>query len=46
MEEEIVPEQDLSLADTLQDYSEETRNIYSGGLSEDTGEDALSAEEI
>ena len=46
VEEEIVPEQDLSLADTLQDYSEETRNIYSGGLSEDTGEDALSAEEI
>jgi DNA-directed RNA polymerase subunit beta' len=45
-EEEMVPEQDLSLTDTLQDYSEETRNIYSGGLSEDTGEDAVSAEEI
>ncbi|HJY04776.1 MAG TPA: hypothetical protein VJ323_00595, partial [Bryobacteraceae bacterium] len=46
VEEEVVPGQEVSLADTLQDYSEETRNIYSGGLSEDTGEDVMSAEEI
>src|SRR5437773_4602282 len=44
VEEEPIPEQDLSLADTLQDYGDETRGVYSGGLSEDLGEDALAAE--
>ena len=40
-------EQDIPLADTLQDYSEETRGIYSGGLSEDIPTDeAMTAEEI
>jgi len=32
VEEEPIPEQDLSLADTLQDYGDETRGVYSGSL--------------
>jgi DNA-directed RNA polymerase subunit beta' len=46
VEEEPMPEQDLSLAETLQEYGDETRGVYSGGLAEDLGEDALTAEEI
>ncbi len=45
VEEEPIPEQDLSLADTLQEYGDETRGVYSGGLAEDLGEDALAAAE-
>ncbi len=45
--DEPVMEQEIPLADTLQDYSEETRGIYSGGLSEDIPTDeAMTAEEI
>jgi DNA-directed RNA polymerase subunit beta' len=40
VEEEAAPDQEVSLSETLQDYSDETRGIYAGGLSED-----LAAEE-
>ena len=43
VEEEPMPEQELVLADGLQDYSDETPGIYTGGLAEDIGEEALSA---
>jgi DNA-directed RNA polymerase subunit beta' len=46
VEEEPIPEQDLLLTDTLQEYGDEARGVYAGGLSEDLGEDALTAEEI
>jgi hypothetical protein len=46
VEEEAVVEPEIPLVDTLQDYSEETRGIYSGGLSEDTGDEAMAAEEV
>lgn len=45
VEEEPLPEQEVSFGDGLQDYSEETPGIYTGGLSEDLGEEALGAEE-
>ncbi len=45
IEEEPIPEQDLALADGLQDYSDETAGVYTGGLSEDLGEEALGAGE-
>jgi DNA-directed RNA polymerase subunit beta' len=35
VEEEAAPDQEVSLSETLQDYSDETRGIYAGGLSED-----------
>jgi DNA-directed RNA polymerase subunit beta' len=43
VEEEPTPEQEISLTDTLQDYSDDTPRVYTGGLSEDLGEDVLSA---
>jgi DNA-directed RNA polymerase subunit beta' len=46
IEEEPMPEQELSLAETLQEYGDETPGVYTGGLAEDLGEDALTAEEI
>jgi DNA-directed RNA polymerase subunit beta' len=47
VEEEPAPEQEVSLADGLGDYGDETPGVYNGGLSEDLGEEALrSAEEI
>ena len=46
MEEEPMPEQELSLAETLQEYGDETPGVYTGGLAEDLGEDALTAEEV
>ncbi|HXE12691.1 MAG TPA: DNA-directed RNA polymerase subunit beta' [Bryobacteraceae bacterium] len=46
VEEETAIEQEMSLNDTLQDYSDETPGIYRGGLSEDTGDEAMTAEEI
>jgi DNA-directed RNA polymerase subunit beta' len=46
VEEEPMPEQELSLGETLQDYGDEARTVYNGGLAEDLGEDALAAEEI
>ncbi len=46
VEEEAIPEQEVSLSDTLQEYSEETQGVYTGGLSEQTAEEALGAEEI
>jgi DNA-directed RNA polymerase subunit beta' len=46
VEEEPMPEQELSLAETLQEYGDETPGVYTGGLSEDLGEDALTAEEV
>jgi DNA-directed RNA polymerase subunit beta' len=45
VEEEPIPEQELSLGDTLQEYGDETRGVYTGGLAEDLGEDALAAAE-
>lgn len=42
VEEEPTPEAEISLGDGLQDYSDEARSIYAGGLSEDTGEESLS----
>ena len=46
VEEEPVPEQEVSLADGLGDYGEETAGVYNGGLSEDLGEDVMRAEEV
>jgi hypothetical protein len=47
VEEEAVPEQDVSFADGLQDYSEDTPGIYTGGLSDDlAAEEALTATAI
>ena len=44
VEEEPLPEQEISFGEGLQDYSEDTPGIYTGGLSEDLGaEEALSA---
>jgi DNA-directed RNA polymerase subunit beta' len=45
IEEEPIPEQELSLAETLQEYGDETPGVYTGGLAEDLGEDALTAAE-
>ncbi|HSU60873.1 MAG TPA: DNA-directed RNA polymerase subunit beta' [Bryobacteraceae bacterium] len=45
VEEEALPEQEVSFGDGLQDYSEDTPGIYTGGLSEDLGEEAMGAEE-
>lgn len=45
VEEEPLPEQEISFAEGLQDYSDETPGIYTGGLSEDLGEEAMGAEE-
>jgi len=42
VEEEPLPEQDLSLGDGLQDFADETPGIYTGGLSEDLGEEPIS----
>lgn len=48
VEEEPAPEAEVSLSETLQDYSDETRGIYAGGLSEDLSaeEEVSSAEEV
>ncbi len=47
VEEEPLPEQEISLADGLGDYGDETPGVYTGGLSEDLGEDApIVADEI
>jgi DNA-directed RNA polymerase subunit beta' len=40
VEEEPAPDQEVSLSETLQDYSDETRGIYAGGLSEDLAAEA------
>src|SRR5690349_6185287 len=36
VEEEPMPEQEVSLSDALQDYNEEAQGVYTGGLSEQT----------
>ncbi len=46
VEEEQTPEQELSLSDGLQDFSDEAPSIYNGGLSDDLGEEVLGTEEI
>lgn len=48
VEEEPAPDQDLSLSDSLGDYNDETRGIYTGGLSEEVApvEEVSTAEEI
>jgi len=46
VEEEPMPEQEVSFSDGLQDFSDETPSIYNGGLSDDLGAEALSTEEI
>jgi DNA-directed RNA polymerase subunit beta' len=48
VEEEPAPDQEVSLSETLQDYSDETRGIYAGGLSEDLAAEAAitSTEEV
>jgi DNA-directed RNA polymerase subunit beta' len=46
VEEEPMPEQEVSLSDALQDYNEEAQGVYTGGLSEKTAEEAMGAEEI
>lgn len=44
VEEEPIPEEEVSLGDGLGDYSDDTPGIYTGGLSEDLGaEEVLSA---
>ncbi|HEX4808037.1 MAG TPA: DNA-directed RNA polymerase subunit beta', partial [Bryobacteraceae bacterium] len=43
VEEEPMPEQELSLTDSLGDYGDDTRGVYNGGLSEGLAEDVLSA---
>ena len=45
VEEEPLPEEEVSFTDGLQDYSDETPGIYTGGLSEDLGEEAMGASE-
>jgi len=46
VEEEAVPEQEVSFAEGLSDYSDETPGIYTGGLAEDLGtEEALGTPE-
>ncbi len=46
VEEEAAPEQEVSYADGLADYSDDTPGIYTGGLSEDLGaEEILGAPE-
>ncbi len=45
VEEEPLPEQEISLADGLGDYGDETPGIYTGGLSEDLGEEIVSTSE-
>lgn len=46
VEEEPLPEQEISLGDGLGDYSDETPGIYTGGLSDDlAAEEALGATE-
>lgn len=46
VEEEAAPEQEVTFADGLADYSDDTPGIYTGGLSEDLGaEEALRAPE-
>ncbi|MFL6446095.1 MAG: DNA-directed RNA polymerase subunit beta' [Bryobacteraceae bacterium] len=45
VEEEPLPEQELSLGDGLQDFADETPGIYTGGLSEDLGEEPISIPE-
>ena len=42
VEEEILPEQEVSFADGIQDYSDDTPGIYTGGLSEDLGQEVVS----
>ncbi len=46
VEEEPLPEQEISLSGGLDDYSDETPGLYTGGLSEDLGEEAIGADEI
>ena len=46
VEEEPLPDQELVLTDGLQDYSEDTPGIYTGGLSDDLGEEAVATEEV
>jgi DNA-directed RNA polymerase subunit beta' len=41
VEEEPLPEQEISLADGLGDYGDETPGVYTGGLSEDLGDEAV-----
>ncbi len=43
IEEEPLPDQELVLGDGLADYSDETPGIYTGGLSDDLGEEAMGA---
>lgn len=44
IEEEAVPEQEVSFAESLGDYSDEAPSIYTGGLSDDlSAEEALGA---
>jgi DNA-directed RNA polymerase subunit beta' len=44
VEEEPLPEQEVSFADGLQDYSDDTPGIYTGGLSDDlAAEESLAA---
>lgn len=43
VEEEPLPEQEVSFADGLQDYSDDTPGVYTGGLSDDlAAEEAVS----
>ncbi|HSU32707.1 MAG TPA: DNA-directed RNA polymerase subunit beta' [Bryobacteraceae bacterium] len=47
VEEEPLPEQEISLGGGLDDYSDETPGLYTGGLSEDLGaEEVLGSDEI
>jgi DNA-directed RNA polymerase subunit beta' len=46
VEEEAAPEQEVSFAEGLSDYSDDTPGIYTGGLTEDLGaEEALGTPE-
>ncbi|MFL6414629.1 MAG: DNA-directed RNA polymerase subunit beta'', partial [Bryobacteraceae bacterium] len=45
VEEEPLAEQELALGDGLQDFADETPGIYTGGLSEDLGEEPISIPE-
>lgn len=46
IEEEPLPESELSLTDGLGDFSDEAPSIYSGGLSDDLGDEPVVSEDV
>ena len=46
VEEEPLPESELSLADGLGDFADEAPSIYNGGLSDDLGDEPIVSDEV